>query len=190
MAVDAKTGRVFWLYRYTHSRRSARLLRREQPRRRDPRRHAVHGHARRAPDRDRREDRPAALERRGGRRQGSATRSRMAPLVVKDKVIVGVGGGEYGIRGFIAAYDAKTGKEAWRFYTIPGPGEPGHETWQGRRVEARRRVGVGHRLVRSRAQPHLLGHRQPRPRLEPRSAPGRQPLLRLASSRSTPTRAS
>jgi alcohol dehydrogenase (cytochrome c) len=55
----------------------------------------------------------------------------LAPLVVKDKVIVGVAGGEYGIRGYIAAYDAKTGKEAWRFYTIPGPGEPGHETWSG-----------------------------------------------------------
>ncbi|HSU89729.1 MAG TPA: PQQ-dependent dehydrogenase, methanol/ethanol family, partial [Terriglobia bacterium] len=53
----------------------------------------------------------------------------LAPLVVKDKVIVGTAGGEFGIRGFIAAYDAKTGKEAWRFYTIPGPGEPGHETW-------------------------------------------------------------
>jgi alcohol dehydrogenase (cytochrome c) len=53
----------------------------------------------------------------------------LAPLVVKDKVIVGVAGGEYGIRGFIAAYDAKTGKEAWRFYTIPGPGERGHDTW-------------------------------------------------------------
>ena len=55
----------------------------------------------------------------------------MAPLAVKDKVIVGVGGGEYGIRGYIVAYDAKTGKEAWKFYTIPGPGEPGHETWEG-----------------------------------------------------------
>ena len=54
----------------------------------------------------------------------------LAPLVVKDKVIVGVGGGEYGIRGFIAAYDAATGKEAWRFYTIPAPGEPGSETWE------------------------------------------------------------
>ena len=52
-----------------------------------------------------------------------------APLIVKDKVIVGVAGGEYGIRGFIAAYDAKTGAEAWRFNTIPGPGEAGHETW-------------------------------------------------------------
>jgi alcohol dehydrogenase (cytochrome c) len=55
----------------------------------------------------------------------------MAPLVVKDKVLVGVGGGEFGIRGFVAAYDAETGEEAWRFYTIPGPGEPGHETWEG-----------------------------------------------------------
>jgi alcohol dehydrogenase (cytochrome c) len=54
-----------------------------------------------------------------------------APLVIKDKVIVGVAGGEFGIRGFIAAYDIKTGKEDWRFYTIPGPGEPGHETWAG-----------------------------------------------------------
>jgi alcohol dehydrogenase (cytochrome c) len=53
----------------------------------------------------------------------------MAPLVVKDKVIVGPAGGEYGIRGFIAAFDAKTGKEAWRFHTVPGPGEPGFETW-------------------------------------------------------------
>ncbi|HEV2199653.1 MAG TPA: PQQ-dependent dehydrogenase, methanol/ethanol family [Bryobacteraceae bacterium] len=54
-----------------------------------------------------------------------------APLVVKDKVIVGTAGGEFGIRGFIAAFDVRTGKEAWRFYTIPGPGEPGHETWAG-----------------------------------------------------------
>ena len=54
-----------------------------------------------------------------------------APLVIKDKVIVGTAGGEFGVRGFIAAYDARTGKEAWRFYTIPGPGEPGHETWAG-----------------------------------------------------------
>jgi alcohol dehydrogenase (cytochrome c) len=55
----------------------------------------------------------------------------LAPLVVKNNVIVGVAGGEYGIRGFIAAFDASTGEEAWRFYTIPAPGEPGSETWQG-----------------------------------------------------------
>src|SRR5581483_3369980 len=54
-----------------------------------------------------------------------------APLVVKDKVIVGTAGGEYGIRGFLAAYDIHTGKELWRFNTIPGPGEKGHETWAG-----------------------------------------------------------
>jgi alcohol dehydrogenase (cytochrome c) len=54
-----------------------------------------------------------------------------APLVVKDKIIVGTAGGELGIRGFIAAYDSKTGKEVWRFKTIPEPGEPGNETWGG-----------------------------------------------------------
>ncbi len=54
-----------------------------------------------------------------------------APLVIKDKVIAGVAGGEFGIRGFIAAWDVNTGKEVWRFYTIPGPGEPGNETWSG-----------------------------------------------------------
>ena len=53
-----------------------------------------------------------------------------ALLVVKDKVIVGTAGGEFGIRGFIAAYDAKTGKEVWRFHNIPEPGEPGHESWK------------------------------------------------------------
>ncbi len=55
----------------------------------------------------------------------------LAPLAIDDKVVVGVAGGEYGIRGFIAAYDAATGEEVWKFYTIPGPGEPGHETWEG-----------------------------------------------------------
>jgi alcohol dehydrogenase (cytochrome c) len=53
------------------------------------------------------------------------------PLAIKDKLIVGVAGGEYGIRGFVDAYDAKTGKRLWRFHTIPGPGEFGHETWKG-----------------------------------------------------------
>ncbi len=66
--------------------------------------------------------------------------STIAPLVVKDKVIVGIAGGEYGIRGFIDAYDAQTGKRAWRFYTIPGPGEPGNETWAS---DSWRRGGAG-----------------------------------------------
>jgi len=55
----------------------------------------------------------------------------LAPIIAKDKVIVGVAGGEYGIRGFIDAYDVQTGKRAWRLYTIPGPGEAGNNTWAG-----------------------------------------------------------
>jgi alcohol dehydrogenase (cytochrome c) len=55
-----------------------------------------------------------------------------APLVIKDKVIAGVAGGEHGIRGFIGAWDANTGKEVWRFNTVPGPGETGYETWLGK----------------------------------------------------------
>ncbi len=53
------------------------------------------------------------------------------PLVLKDKVIMGISGGEYAIRGFVDAYDAATGKRLWRFNTIPGPGEFGHDTWKG-----------------------------------------------------------
>jgi alcohol dehydrogenase (cytochrome c) len=55
----------------------------------------------------------------------------LAPLIVKGKVIVGLSGGELGIRGFIAALDARTGQELWRTYTIPAPGEPGADTWSG-----------------------------------------------------------
>ncbi len=52
-----------------------------------------------------------------------------APLALKGRIVTGISGGEAGIRGFVDAYDAKTGKRLWRFWTIPGPGEPGHETW-------------------------------------------------------------
>ncbi len=54
-----------------------------------------------------------------------------APLIVKDKVVVGISGGDDGARGFLAAFDAETGKEKWRFWTIPGPGEKGNESWPG-----------------------------------------------------------
>ena len=54
-----------------------------------------------------------------------------APLLVKDKVIVGVTGGDSAHRGYLNAFDANTGRHVWRFWTIPGPGEPGHETWAG-----------------------------------------------------------
>lgn len=54
-----------------------------------------------------------------------------APLIIKDKVIAGIAGAEGGIRGFLDAYDAKTGERVWRFWTVPAPGEPGSETWGG-----------------------------------------------------------
>jgi alcohol dehydrogenase (cytochrome c) len=53
-----------------------------------------------------------------------------APLVANHSVIIGVAGGDYGVRGFLAAYDVTTGRQQWKFDTIPGPGEVGHETWE------------------------------------------------------------
>jgi alcohol dehydrogenase (cytochrome c) len=53
-----------------------------------------------------------------------------APLVVNHSVVVGITGGDLGARGFLAAYDVSTGQQQWRFNTIPGPGEAGHETWE------------------------------------------------------------
>lgn len=57
-----------------------------------------------------------------------------APLVVGNLVVSGVSGGDEGVRGFVAAFDAETGREAWRFWTVPAPGEPGSETWQGKAI--------------------------------------------------------
>jgi alcohol dehydrogenase (cytochrome c) len=59
----------------------------------------------------------------------------LAPLAINGKVIVGVSGGDIGVRGYVDAYDAATGKQLWRFWTIPGPGEPGSETWGGHPAE-------------------------------------------------------
>ena len=63
----------------------------------------------------------------GNRNYGATS----APLIVKDKVVVGISGGDAGVRGFLAAFDAETGAEKWRFWTIPGPGEKGNESWPG-----------------------------------------------------------
>ena len=88
----------------------------------------------------------------------------LAPLVIDGKVLVGSSGGELGVRGFVVAYDAESGKELWRTYTIPAPGRARQrDLAEGRSVEDRRRLGLGHRRVRSGDQPDVLGHRQCRP---------------------------
>jgi alcohol dehydrogenase (cytochrome c) len=58
-----------------------------------------------------------------------------APLVVGDLVVSGTSGGDEGIRGFVAAFDQATGREVWRFWTVPRPGEPGSETWRGTAID-------------------------------------------------------
>ncbi len=130
LAIDAKTGRVFWQYRYTVS-PDARVCCGS-----NNRGVAVLGDMLYTGTLD---AHLVALDATTGHPVWNVTVAdpklgysiTMAPLVVKDRVLVGVGGGEYGIRGFVAAFDARTGKEIWRFYTIPGPGEAGHETWTG-----------------------------------------------------------
>src|SRR2546428_12285944 len=58
----------------------------------------------------------------------------MAPLVIKDMVVAGVSGGDWGIRGFLSAYKAATGERVWRHWTIPAQGDSGFETWKGTAV--------------------------------------------------------
>lgn len=62
-------------------------------------------------------------------KQGSVITS--PPLIVGNKVISGFGGGEYGARGYLTAFDTNSGREMWKTWTIPGPGEPGNESWKG-----------------------------------------------------------
>ncbi len=130
MAVDAKTGRVYWLYRWTPS-PNARVCCGA-----NNRGLAILGDTLYMGTLD---AHLIAIDAKSGHPLWNiavadvklAYSITMAPLIIKDKVVVGVGGGEFGIRGFIAAYDAKTGKEAWRFKAIPEPGEPGSESWEG-----------------------------------------------------------
>jgi alcohol dehydrogenase (cytochrome c) len=130
LAIDAKTGRIFWVYRHpvatdfkvccgANNRGLAILGETLFMGTLDARLVAV----------DARSGRPMWNVKVAEYAHGYSLS--LAPLVVKDKVIVGVGGGEYGIRGFIAAFDPVTGKELWRFNTVPAPGEPGSETWSG-----------------------------------------------------------
>jgi alcohol dehydrogenase (cytochrome c) len=130
VALDARTGRIFWIYKYagpTDYKVCCGANNRGL---------AIHGDTLFMGTLD---AHVVAVDARNGRQLWDTTVADYhlgysvshAPLVVKDKVIVGTGGGEYGIRGFIAAYDVTTGKEAWRFYNVPAPGEPGSETWTG-----------------------------------------------------------
>lgn len=127
-AVDARTGRVFWSYRhvlpdvtYACCGKVNRGL-------------AILDHTLYMTTID---AKLVALDARTGKRKWEKVIAEykqgysmtVAPLIVKDKVIIGPAGGELGIRGFLAAYDAKTGEQAWRFNTVPQPGEPGNETW-------------------------------------------------------------
>ena len=134
IALDAKTGRMFWLYRYTNSGRQQVCCGAQN------RGVAILGDTLFMGTLD---AHLVAIDAKSGKPLWTvlvaddklAYSITLAPLVVKDKVIVGVGGAEYGIRGFVAAYDAKSGRELWRFYTIPGTGEPGSETWSGQAWE-------------------------------------------------------
>jgi alcohol dehydrogenase (cytochrome c) len=130
VALDAKTGRIFWIYRYvvsTDARACCGSVNHGL---------AILGDTLYLATLD---AHLVAIDAKAGRplwnvKVASASAGyamTLAPLVVKDKVIIGVAGGEFGIRGFVAAFNASTGSEAWRTYTVPGPGEPGHETWQG-----------------------------------------------------------
>jgi len=128
-ALDAKTGRVFWIYHHkldpvqivccgANNRGLAILDGTLYMGTLDARLVAI----------DAKSGKPLWITKVGDNKAGYSIT--LAPLIVKDKVVVGVGGGEYGIRGYVSAYVAKTGKEAWKTYTIPAPGEPGSKSWQ------------------------------------------------------------
>jgi alcohol dehydrogenase (cytochrome c) len=135
IALDPKTGRSFWTYNYTPDQNARVCCGRVN------RGLAVHGDTLFMGAID---GHLLAIDRISGKLKWNITLGdpalgyaiTVAPLVVGDKVIVGPAGGEYGIRGFIAAYDVNTGAEIWRFNTVPGPGEAGFESWKDPKQEA------------------------------------------------------
>jgi alcohol dehydrogenase (cytochrome c) len=132
VAIDGTSGRVFWTYTYRPSQQARPCCGRVN------RGLAILGDTLFMGTID---GRLVALDARSGRERWNVavTDARpeagyaltVAPLVVQDKIIAGPAGGDFGVRGFISAFDPRTGKELWRFYTVPGPGEKGHDTWAG-----------------------------------------------------------
>lgn len=135
MALDAKSGRVFWTYSHTPSQDARVCCGRVN------RGLAIAGNTLLMGAID---GTLLAVDARDGRLLWSTMIAdpalgysiTVAPLVIGDKVIVGPAGGEFGIRGFIAAYSLETGKKIWQFNTIPSPDEFGGDTWQDERQEA------------------------------------------------------
>ena len=123
----------------------------------------VRRHARRRAGRARRQNRNALWETQvADSMLGYSLTS--APLIVKDKVLVGITGGEFGARGFLDAYDAATGRRLWRWYAVPGTGRIRQRHVERRQLEARRQPDVADRLVRSRSEHRLLDGRESRRR--------------------------
>ena len=199
-ALDARTGEQLWRYKHEMGRCHHLLLRPEQPRRRGLWRHGLPGHARRPAGGARRQDRQGGV----GDRRSPIPRlgysETMAPTAVDGKILIGTNGGEYGIRGFVKAYDAKTGDLLWTFDTIPensvgvwatndATGRDMHRDIAAEKAalakngDPYKTLGGGvwqNPAVDLGDQPHLLRGRQSLARPRRRPAPGRQPLHRLA----------
>ena len=106
-ALDARTGKEIWHYKHDMGPITTYLLRPEQSRRRGTRRQGLHGHARRPARRARRQDRQASSGRRTLPTPSLGYSETMAPTAVDGMILIGTNGGEYGIRGFVKAFDAR-----------------------------------------------------------------------------------